>query len=290
MKDALWLSIFCFVLTFGNANTSRAELAYEIPRSVVQSIAASKSDRTYDLYIKLPPKFNAEQNKDRRYPVVYLNDGTYCFQTAAGVTHLPMNSGAFEHAILVGLSYSHGDSGAASRSRDMTPTVPKNLNEGHGAQFQHGKADEYMAFLRDDVLPFIESEYRGDPQRRILVGQSYGALFGAYVLVTEPAVFNDYLLTSPSLWHNEKALFGLEQVFAKENKRMPARVYFATGENEGAAKGNKFMVANQKEFATVLRNRGYNGLEIREEVIPDATHYTTFPVGLTRGLSWFIGE
>lgn len=260
--------------------------AYEVPRSIVRSIT-SKQDRTYELYIKFPPGFHSQKNRERRYPVVYLNDGTYCFQTAAGVTHLPMGQGAFEHAILVGISYSIGDKGKASRSRDLTPTVPKK-SEGHGAQYPHGQAAQYLAFLTKRVVPLIEEEYRGDPNRRILVGQSYGGLFGAYVLLTNPTAFNDYLLTSTSFWHNENVLFDLEKKFAASNNEMPARVYFAVGSREHESTNNLYMITNQKRFVDIIKSRDYVGLEVREEVIEDASHYTTFPIGLTRGLSWFL--
>lgn len=264
--------------------------AYEVPRSIIRTIKSEPLQRSYELYIKLPPKYNSIENKGRSYPVVYLNDGTYCFQTAAGVTHLPMNSGAYEHAILVGISYSQGDSGPASRSRDMTPTIPKNLSEGHGKQYEHGKASDYLAFLRDEVAPFIEENYRGDPERRILVGQSYGGLFGAYVLVTDPSAFSDYILTSTSFWHDDAVMFNLEKAFAAKNDSMPARVYFAVGENETEATGNKYMISNQEKFVGALKSHDYLGLEVRQDIIPETTHYTTFPVGLTRGLDWFLGN
>lgn len=262
--------------------------AYEIPRSIVRTITSENLGRSYELYIKLPPNFHDEVNKARRYPVLYLNDGTYCFQTAAGITHMPMNSGGFEHAILVGVSYAKGEAGVASRSRDLTPTIPKNLNEGHGAKYEHGGAAEYLAFLRDEVVPFVEREYRGDPSRRILVGQSYGGLFGAYVLVTDPTAFTDYILTSSSLWHNESVMFDFEKKFAASNTKMPARVYFAIGEMETNPGRERNMVEDQTRFADTLRSRNYEGLEVRDIIIPSATHKTTFPIGLTKGLMWML--
>lgn len=279
------IALAVFVNTPAIANDTEWP-AYEVPRSIVRTIASQNLGRSYDLYIKLPPQY--EENPDRYYPVVYLNDGTYCFQTAAGVTHMPMNAGGLEHAILVGISYAKGESGVASRSRDLTPTIPKNLNEGHGAQYEHGGAREYLAFLRDEIIPFIETEYRADAARRVLAGQSYGGLFGAFVLVTDPEIFSDYILTSASLWHNERVMFDLEKAFADDHSKMPVRVYFAVGELESNPGRDRNMVADQMRFVSDLKSRNYDGLEVRSEIIPGATHKSTFPIGLTKALFWML--
>ncbi len=275
-------------LTVGPALADKAQ-PYEIPRSEVRAVTSVKTGRAYDIYVKLPPAYSAEVNSRRRYPVVYLNDGTYCFQTAAGVTHMPMNFGGFEHFILVGISYANGESGVASRSRDMTPTALGKNGVGHGAEYQHGGAREYLDFLRDELIPFVEREYRADPARRTLVGQSYGGLFGAYALLAEPELFSGYILTSPSLWFGDWAMFEIEEKFSRSRRPLNARVYFAVGERESPSSNKDMknnMVEDQSRFAAILRGRAYEGLEVRDEIIGGATHQTTFPIGLVRGLMW----
>ncbi len=256
---------------------------FEMPRSEVRTIASKRLERTYDLYVKLPPGYESSRNGERRYPVIYLNDASYAFQTAAGVTQMPMNLGGLEHAILIGISYAKGERGMASRSRDLTPT-----SLGPGARYAHGGARDYLTFLRDEVIPFIEANYRADPARRTLVGQSYGGLFGAYAFLSEPDLFSGYILTSPSLWFDNKVIFEFEEAFAASNEALKARVYFAVGETETPSVngGRHDMVGDQKRFTDTLRNRGYAGLEIMDEVIPGATHQSTFPIGLTQGMMW----
>ena len=253
-----------------------------MPDSAVIEIRSEKLGRAYDLYVKLPPGYADPANANTRYPVVYINDAHYTFQTAAGITLAPMRHGGLAPAILVAISYAKGETGADSRSRDLTPT-PDPKNPG-----KYGGACDYLTFIKDEVIPSIEKDYRADPARRTLTGQSYGALFGAYALLEEPGLFADYILTSPSLWYGDKAMFAIEEAFSKTHTRLPARVFLATGQTETPAvnHGEYDMVGDQKRFAARLRSRNYESLTIRDEVVEGGTHLTTFPVGLLHGLMW----
>ncbi len=48
-------------------------------------------------------------------------------------------------------------------------------------------------------MPLVEKIYRIDAQRRTLAGQSCGGLFGLWVMLNEPELFQNYILTSTSL-------------------------------------------------------------------------------------------
>jgi predicted alpha/beta superfamily hydrolase len=263
-----------------------AELAeqrvYEMPDSAVLTIASPVLNRLYDLFVRLPPGYADAENAGRRYPVLYLNDAHYVFQTAAGVTLAPMRHGGLEPMIVVGVSYAAGEGGAASRGRDLTPTP-------NPAQTEHatGGAREFLTFMRDEVIPLVERTYPADPARRVFAGQSYGGLFGAYALVNEPGLFSDYILTSPSLWYGKGSMFNIEAEAAKAGRALSGRVFFAIGETETTAINSGFdMVGDQKRFAEALRSRGHAGLEVRDTVVEGGTHLTTFPIGLLRGLMW----
>ncbi len=262
-----------------------APAAYAMPASAVHAITSPVLGRSYDVFIKLPPGYDDAENASRRYPVLYVTDGHYPFQTAAGVMMAPMTHGGFEHAILVGVSFAKGEGGAASRGRDLTPVPdPRNTDNVTGG------APQFLTFLRDEVIPLVDGEYRTDVSRRIYAGQSYGGLFGAYALFQQPGVFTDYILTSPSLWFADGAMFGVEAAYAQTQTALPARVYFAIGETETPAiNGGRYdMVGDQKRFADQLRSRNYQGLVLRDVVVEDGTHLTTFPVGLLRGLMWML--
>lgn len=284
------LSLFAaFVFLFAPAHAEDAAVAdkpvaFELSGSEVRAIASETLGRTYELYVKLPRGYDDEANKNHLYPVIYLNDAGYCWVTAVGVTSAPFNHGGYEKAILVGLSYAQGENAGDSRTRDLTPFKAK------GWRRETGGARAYLTFMKDEVLPFVEANYRADPARRMLAGQSFGGLFGAYALIEEPGLFHDYILTSPSLWQADKAMFALEEEAFKAGRKLTGRVYFATGDTETPAiNGRRHdMVGQQIQFAEILRARGYENLEVRDEALDGGTHLTTFPIGLTRGLRWLL--
>ena len=278
-------SLFCllFVCSLSVIAQASERPQYQMPRSEVITIQSKALGRAYDLYIKLPPAYKAERNGERLYPVLYVNDSHYTFQTVAGITHVPMLVGAYEHVIIVGISFAHGEGAIESRSRDFTPFAL-----GAQAKYKHGAAGKYLAFLQDEVIARIDETYRTDRARRTLIGQSYGGLFGAYVLLTAPNLFDAFILSSPSLWSAGGKIFDLEGEVAKSGATLVGRVYLSTGAGETPAiqGGRHDLVADQIRFANLLRARGHKNLEVRDEIIDGATHPTTFPIGVTRALMW----
>ncbi len=226
------------------------------------------------------------KNAGRRYGVLYLTDGDYTFQVASGITRLAHNLKRLEEFILVGLPTAKGEDGMNSRRRDLTPWTDPDLSGVSGG------APTYLDFLVKQAMPLVEKTYRIDPARRTLVGQSYGGLFGLWVLFTQPQHFSSYILTSPSIWYKDYALRGLEADYAKAHKDLKAKVYMATGSFEAAKPGDKRynqsrdMVADQQDMARRLRARKYPGLQVLSEVSQGTYHETTFPVGLIQGLQW----
>lgn len=261
-------------------------------RSALHTLTADANGRTYNLYVKLPPGYADAANKDRRYPVIYLTDGDYTFQVASGVTRLAHNAKKMRHAILVGLPTALGEDGMVSRRRDLTPWVNEAMPGPNGG----GKA--YVDFIKDQVLPLIDSSYRTEPTQRTFVGQSYGGLLGLWVLFTEPQLFSSYLLTSPSIWYAPRALADLAEASAGDPRYRTIRLFMATGGFETVKKGGgdprynqqNDMVADQTAMAARLRRLHKNGMAVHDLVVPGTIHETTFPIGFTYGMQWLYGE
>jgi uncharacterized protein len=257
-----------------------------IPGSTRITIRAKSLERHYDLYVKLPPGYSTPKNANLRYPVLYLNDAAWGFQIAAGVTHLPMNAGAIEGVILVGIGYSH-ELGSDSRIRDYTPTVNRAFSK------QTGQAAAYLSFLEREVIPLIESRYRADSRRRAYAGHSFGGLFGAYALLTKPSLFRYYILSSPSFWFDEHAIWRFESDFAKGHRDLPANVYVTIGslERPGTSVGSRYeMVNDVRTFESRLAQRRYPGLRIRALVLDGTSHETVFPEAFLNGMLWHFAS
>ena len=92
-----------------------------------------------------------------------------------------------------------------------------------------GGGPAFRDVLRDRLFPRVESAYHVDPERRAYLGHSFRGLFGAWVLQTDPDLFESYILLSPSLWWNGGDLLGagFEDALAA-----PAAVFVAFGGGE----------------------------------------------------------
>jgi predicted alpha/beta superfamily hydrolase len=259
-------------------------VAYAVPRSAVHEVEAPQG-RTYRLYVATPPGYGRPENAERRYPVIYLNDGELFFLAAAGEPLLSYYNRVLEETIVVGVSYAVGEDPLASRQRDLTPVVDATFANPTG-----GAAD-YLALINGKVIPLIEGAYRTDPDRRTLAGHSLGGSFAAYALLTEPDRFANYIIISPALWVARHSTAGLESVYAAAHDALPARVYMAVGDREGPKGGLKAidMVNDEIAFAARLRSRNYKDFELRDEVIDGGVnHATAFPIAYLRALEWLF--
>ena len=251
---------------------------YVLKGTQVWSVPDPVSTRDYEVFVSLPASYADQPN--RRYPVLYVTDADYAFPIIRQIARrVNLDGPVIEEFILVGLSYAKGEGGMSSRTRDYTP-VRINDRTGGGAAYQ--------AYLKAQVLPFIEDRFRADPARRVLLGHSYGGLLGAQILFSEPELFDGYILGSPSFWFGDHAMMRTEADYARTHTDLPARVHMYIGEHEFPGSGRLNtrydMVGDNARFEERLRSRNYQGLTLTSEVLDDEDHLTVAPSGFTRGL------
>ncbi len=273
-----------------NSWAQQSSSGFVIPNSEILSVKSELLGRSYDIYIKLPPSYFDKGNQRRKYPVVYLNDGLYAFQLAAGVTHSAMINNAMEHHILVGISYSPLDRPFESRRRDFTPKTSGNPN---------GEAKKYLSFLRQELFPQVEERYRINSLRRAYAGYSLGGLFGLYTLFEHSDSFRYYLISSPSLWFDNRWALETEKRLAKETNDINAELFMGIGAYERPAHADENynkptpinMVKDFNQLFRQLEKRNYPSLRLTKRQVSKAHHELVFPTTLTQGLYWlFPGE
>lgn len=245
--------------------------------------------RDYPIWVALPASYAT--HPERRYPVLYVTDALYSFPLVRSVRNLVGQGGRnLEDFILVGLPPQQGMTSRQSRSRDYTPTRPvRHAEDDYSDDVIYGGAAHYRDFLATQVLPAVDARYRTDPARRSFAGHSYGGLFGTYVLLTRPEMFQTYILSSPSLWFDNHVIDQLEQAYAHQHRALPARVLLAIGSAETIQPApldfnRNDMLKDNQAFADRLRKRGYTGLRVDTAVIDGEDHLTVYPTTLTRAL------
>lgn len=283
MKKIAALVVSFFLPFTGVQASSQDDVpkAYEMPRSQVVPIRDSKTGRQYELYIKLPEDY--AKDTDTKHPVVYTTDGAW---------HIEMLSGAAEfvlpNAIVVAVSWQKdsakdfdGDERPfVSRFRDYTVT-PASDPETQ-AKYKVGQAANHLAFIRDDVIKYVETNYQTDPAERTYFGFSLGGAFGSFILLEAPDTFRHYVLGSPAF--NADSLAFIQDLAAEleaEGETLNANVYVSVGERETDE------MDNINALMTLLQRFTHSGLTLHElEVVERSGHSEAFPATAVRSFKW----
>lgn len=244
-----------------------------LPKIKVVPIEDSKTGRQYELYTKLPDSY--EKIPEKKHPVIYITDAMW---------HLEILSGSAEYviegAILIGISWQKGldaERKHASRFQDYT-LVPSNNPK---AKYNRGQASNHLTFIRNDVIKYLENNYRADPNARTYFGYSLGGEFGAYILMSQPDSFKNYILGSPTVSEMEaEYIFSFEPKGSKEHKDLDVNLYVSYGELEAK------LAKNAEEFLATLRSRNYPNLSIEQGLIKNADHGKAFPMTAVRIMYW----
>jgi uncharacterized protein len=263
----------------------QAQTPVTLERTEQRLITAANNGVTYKLYIALPEHYG---EPGRRFPVAYLLDADYSFAIARNIVdHLAARNDLPE-IILVGIAYTGPPAYQLNRSRDYTPTHVAddgNIPErGYGAETRDvsGGGPRFREFIERELVPFIDSSYATVLGDRCIVGHSYGGLFGAWTLVTRPALFRRYILVSPSLWYDHQLVLRQVSAMATGRDSSPARVYVVAGDHEVNAMVD--MRADVQRFADQLRRGNRPGLVVRSSVFDNETHNSLVPRALSNGL------
>ncbi|MDQ2077991.1 alpha/beta hydrolase, partial [Marinimicrobium sp. ABcell2] len=278
------LIVILFVITSLSVHAEKSSGALHRDTETI-NITSTESGQEYELYIKLPINY---KTSTKAYPIAILQD----IGVTSAVTENAVNLMAgkeIEDLILVGMSYSKDVSPEISRTRDFTPTHAPNERGAHSleAQAHSGAADEYIRFLGDQVIPLLSKEYRIKTNNKIFVGHSFGGLLGAYILLVNAELFDSYIISSPSLWYDERVMFRLEEGYSKQHTMMKAKVLLYIGQEESKSRrGN--MVQDLLRYEKALKSRNYDGLDVKAVVLEGADHSSAFPLLISNALKALV--
>ncbi len=255
-----------------------------LPGTDQRLLRSTVGDIGYKLYVSLPRQY---RTSGEDYPVLYLLDADYSFAIARNVVEHLSDRGDLPSLIVVGIAYDGPPAYRLNRTRDYTPSPVPTGGYGSAYQAVSGGGPLFSQFIADDLIPFIEREYRATSER-VLVGHSYGGLFATWVALTAPDLFDGYVIVSPSLWYDDGMIFDQEQHLAEHRDDLPVRLYVGVGSRE--INHQHDMVADLRRLASRLEARGYPGLRLRSEVAADETHNSIFPRAFSNGLRFVFSR
>ncbi len=170
-----------------------------------------------ELRVYLPDSY---EGSTFRYPVLYLLDAEFEFLHNVGIVDFLASIDRIPELIVVGVVNTN-------RSRDLTP---ESADEEDTAFWDEvGGADPFRVFLRDELIPFIDREYRTAPYR-IVRGQSFGGLLAIHDYMSDSPIFDAVLASSPAVgWNFDRLIEAAPAFFAAG---LPRPIYVAAAEND----------------------------------------------------------
>ena len=219
------------------------------------------------LTVYLPPGYEADA--DRRYPVLYLQDGQNLFDPArafggehwhvAETATALIESGTIEPLIIAGI-----DNAGADRINEYTHT--------HDRKRGGGQADAYAAFVIGIVKPLVDAACRTlpDAANTGIGGSSLGGLVSLYIALTHAEVFGKAAVMSPSVWWDRRSI--LRQVRKAPKIRPRLWVDMGTAESMGAGSARR-VLEDARLLKAGLVNAGWiEGVDLRYEDVEGGEH------------------
>lgn len=300
-----------------------------VARTVAMDVRSSVNGHRYTIKLAFP----TGPAPPRGYGVLYVLDGDEYFASA---TEIARNYNALSVAI-VGIGYpddaafvravfqSRGP--APGWARDQPPfkqatelerlydlTMPASELElekqkvwfprPHSANV--GGVDDFLKTIEVDIKPKVQSLVRIDSSNQALFGDSLGGLTALHALFREPGAFRTFIIGSPSIWWNKKAVLQDEWRFATavSSRQAAPRVLVSIGSEESdepagapvasnidlsslrAAIHEARMVENARELVEQLKSvKGSDAYRVEDlAVFPGFPHSASPWPALARGI------
>src|SRR5258708_9952316 len=178
---------FCIIMTIGIVFCAGQGKAQKWP-GIRDSIYSNVLKETRVIQVVLPKGYQPEKNS--KYEVLYMLDGEWYMEQIPFIYNFVVSAKFAPENIFVLIPNTYVN-GANLRDRDFSPTKIKDDSLSGGA-------DTFHAFLKDELIPYVEKKYPTNGQRS-LVGSSFSGLFSVYAFVKDPELFQSYIASDPNL-------------------------------------------------------------------------------------------
>jgi len=223
----------------------------------LSQITSRNTQTTYPIHIYLPPE---SEGLRATLPVVYLLDGDARFTTMVDLVEASRS-----RVIIAAVG------NEALRARDYVPI--NSCTAGGGGH------EAFFNFIRQELIPHVETRFGGHPARRILLGHSHGGSFVLYAAFNEPAGshhFSAYLASDASVACMRTTVYGWESAYAAAHTTLPVRLHLAYADNID-------IVA----LAAHIQGRRYGGLTL-EAPAYGGGHVGMIPLAFAQALAFAL--
>ena len=262
-KIVYTLLAFC-LLVYSNRAFSQSLVA--IPNTIELPLKSKINKLSYNLHIALP--FDYENSK-ASYPVVYVLDANNDFPLVTSISRRLQAEEELRDLIIIGISYK--DSAYINRRADYTPSYLE-------AWENSGGASKFISVIQNEVFPIIETKFRIDKNSKALFGHSLGGLLGAYLLVNGKELFNNYIISSPSMWWDD--------YYVLKNANPPSSISSKVFLSVGALERPHMLESSSKLSSFIDKN--IKSASKKVVILEGENHASAKIRAYTDGLKWFF--
>jgi predicted alpha/beta superfamily hydrolase len=255
-------------------------IAKEIITGHWQSIDSKILNEKRDFAVYLPPSY--QNNESEKYPTLYLLDGDETrFKGLVGlVESLSTNNLGRQIPEFIIIAIPN-----TNRNRDLTPTAVNFMFKEQlldEIKSISGGAKNFALFFEKELFPYMNNNYRTNDSRT-LVGESFGGLFAAHIMLSKPQLFESYLITDATyIWHDNFLNRSIQKIKTLSNTAK-VKAYLSLANNDHLG---EIGITNQKwgrQFIKNLKSLNSDTIKTKSQYFANETH------GTVALLSWYHG-
>ena len=217
--------------------------------------------------------------------IVYVLDGAFALgitATCVMLQYADLIDPGFTPVLLVGLDYPEGRVNGRSRDYTMVDSVASPLKEYVASLPPVGGADRFLAFLEEELDPFIRSKYKVTNKPAAVLGDSWGATLTFYAFLKQSKLFDRYWLGSPAIFKTGTDY--VEQFEARLKGKLvhPTKMFLSMGSREmdGGVDFYEDMGRNYKRIESALEKVPNGDLTWSSKIYDGYTHTSAFAPAL----------
>lgn len=230
-----------------------------------------------EVLIHLPAGY--EMQPDVNYDVYYVFDAQAIQYFDMVHSTLPFYNNP---AIVVGIISPFDEAKKQSRNSDLLPK-PENEETVKDYGGYLGNADNLLSFIKDELTPYLDKNYRTLPVR-IGIGHSNGGTFISYFFLKYPDFFKACILISPNYEYDKEQLVKRFDNF-NFDKLSDIKFFYLSNANEAKDFGKEWGDAHIKvsEILQVAADKDKLTL-VKQDFSATENHGTVFPIALVNAL------
>ncbi len=266
------------------------------PQTHYFEVDSVKANARYGVWVTIPKVY--DKDPKRAFPAIYMPDANNSAPLSASFSD--MSEWDFIDPYLptiqvaVGYTGKDADLMLAVRARDLLPpgeALPSGiedvmkatvdlglLDSAGGALYLHNlknpAADRFLAFLTEELHPFIAKNYRVQSDKLGLFGHSYGGLFATYASLQKSTIFKNFGASSPGILPERSVIFKLHADAAASGGLSDRNLHMTVGTREITVPGiYQYLVGGGSvEFMRLAGSAPLKGLNFSSHLIVDESH------------------